>query len=541
MHVQFVFDRLLAELAPAKDSEVTGAYELRFGEGDFCDLDIADIKDTDLFPDFLIDLFHSYCFACGDWPADAETLMKWLEEDAGRRLFQPEEDREIVVEKLRQLFDLQNQVRSLYIANLPEMNYFRYECSLAEVLYIFKNMQSVQVCENEEGFFSKDGILYQNASDGTVDDPEYYKTVVFCPPDCPLTELSLDASVKAICEEAFMGNKNLVHIETEAQAIRIDYLAFLNARSLETVRLSGVRVEIVSHAFRHCSALKQFVIPRGSIASCDCFAFDPESAVYREILTEWIHDSGYTGNPDEVAVFGRCGDTAWRYVDKDNTEHVIGNGKMWDYKPFPAWERSPYFQGNDLIIHDGITAIGANAFLEQGFFMISFAGSVREVRDCAFAGGGCGTVTFPGTIRHLGGYLFYSDPCGVEEIIISSEIEQIDACAFLWRIDGPDKVTFTGENPPADWIMWMRSELFDEKDTVVYFPEKWRGVMTHEYFEIVRESIRAAGLPEKKESLFDYDVEERIAFIDEMEKYICRGAEAGESDEEEKPRWAAYE
>jgi hypothetical protein len=44
--------------------------------------------------------------------------------------------------------------------------------------------------------------------------------------------------------------------------------------------------------------------------------------------------------------------------------------------------------------------------------------------------------------------------------------------------------------------------------------------MTHSYFENIREKIREDRQPLQKATIFDLDLEDRIAFIDDLEKEV---------------------
>lgn len=524
MQIQFDIGSMLIALVPSQNTEESGAFELYFREHASRRAGIKDMKDTDLCPGFIIDLFKDYYLGTESWPLTPEMLLQRLEEEGRKRL--GAEERNIIADKIRQVIDLQNQVRTLYIANMPESLYhmpyvFRY------ILHLLKELQSVQVCENKCGFFSKDGILYFTDEEGCIDDiPEYDAELILCPPVSPLTEIRLDKSIKSIARNAFMGNKNLVQIESESQNFKIFEFAFRGAESLETVRIGGKHVEIQDRAFLGCHALKHCMIHRGSIIHCPDTAFDSETPFYQELLTEWVEDSGYRGVPGDVAVFGRCGDTAWRYKDRENTEHVIGHGEMWDFDN-NFWTLSPDFESRNLIIHDGITALGAYAFCRRDYETVTFAESIREIREGAFFATDCVNITLPGTIKYIGKKAFWSVECYTKRIEISSAIEQIEAAAFRANYEGPSEVVLTGENPPEDWYMWMRSDLFVDEATVTYFPEKWRNVMTEEYFNYLLRVKRAPELPEEKESFYDYSYEDRCNFFYEMERALLQENNTG--------------
>ena len=442
--IRFVFKGQVIQITGKPDGEETGEYRLTDGKPVLYEEKNA----NDACPETILKAFRLYFAECGRWPGTPEELLQWgighedLTTDWG--------DIENAYDRIRTLIDLQNEARFLYIESIPASG-ARWQENIKDILCILKELQSVQVCENKRGLFSRDGILYQKLPENNKKIEACACVVEFCPLAWTQTEICLDPSVQVIDRRAFWGN-----------------------RKLEKIAITGKQAEIRTSAFLHCTALKEVRMSGESIVYCTASAFDEGSAVFKALLADWVSDSGYNGDPENVVCFGRCGENTWRYTDRENTEHVIGNGEMWDWEPWPGVKQSPDFGGSRLIIHDGVTSLGKYAFDMQSFDAISFAGSIRKVR-CR---------------------------------------------AFRWNRRGPEEIIFTGENPPEDWLVWLRSDLFAYENTVLYLPEKWRSVMTHSYFENIREKIREDRQPLQKATIFDLDLEDRIAFIDDLEKEV---------------------
>ena len=447
--IRFVFKGQVIQITGKPDGEETGEYRLAAGKPVLYE----EKNVSDVCPESIVKAFRSYYMERGRWPIIPEELLQWGIGHAGG-LPSDWGDGGTAYDRIQAVIDLQNEARFLYIESIPASG-ARWQENIKDILCILKELQSVQVCENKRGLFSRDGILYQKLPENNKKIEACACVVEFCPLAWQQTEICLDPSVQVIARMAFWGN-----------------------RKLEKVVITGNQAEIRPSAFLHCPALREVRLSEGSIVYCTVSAFDEGSAVYKALLAEWISDSGYNGALENVVCFGRCGENTWRYTDRENTEHVIGTGEMWDREPWPGAKQSLHFGGCRLIIHDGVTSLGKYAFDMQNFDSISFAGSIREVRRGA----------------------------------------------FCWMSRGPEKIIFTGENPPEDWLVWLRSDLFAYENTVLYLPEKWRSAMTHSYFESIREKIREDRQPPQKTTIFDLDLKDRTAFIDDLEKEVYKEA-----------------
>ena len=116
---------------------------------------------------------------------------------------------------------------------------------------------------------------------------------------------------------------------------------------------------------------------------------------------------------------GACGDKLrWEYEDVTEKLTISGTGDMWDYEvkwvsAGVAGTSAPWddFQVSELVLEDGITRIGDNAFYYCDDFKgsLDFPESLTSVGACAFynCSGLTGNLILPSNVQYVGSAAFY--------------------------------------------------------------------------------------------------------------------------------------
>lgn len=172
---------------------------------------------------------------------------------------------------------------------------------------------------------------------------------------------------------------------------------------------------------------------------------------------------------------GTCGDNVtWTYDDTTCTLTISGTGDMYDYKtnnrPWESYEDKI----KTIVIEDGVTTIGENAFYDcektinisisdsvisigkaafrycEALENINIPDGITQISDNAFSGClGLTEIIIPESVTKFGTNAFYNCD-GLTEIIIPGSVTEIDEKAFygcdgLTEIIIPDSVTTIGD------------------------------------------------------------------------------------------------
>lgn len=139
-------------------------------------------------------------------------------------------------------------------------------------------------------------------------------------------------------------------------------------------------------------------------------------------------------------ISGECGpDTSW-YIDEENKRLIIeGQGAMYDYDDADApWTQYAEIIDN-IIIRDGVTSIGDNAFVNCGSFdEITLPQSIVSIGDNAFAGCSVRRMYIPSHISQADRDKLSRD---IEKVFYTvGEYENGEQYADVTRIDLPEGV-----------------------------------------------------------------------------------------------------
>ena len=274
----------------------------------------------------------------------------------------------------------------------------------------------------------------------------------------------------------------------------IDQFAFAGCGSLTSLTLPPSVRSIGVHAFNHCVRLRSMTISSGlrqigEQAFRDCFArekfvVDPANPVYRSengllimkkgerlvvgvngdvVIPEGVKAIDYDAFGDcrglkSVRIpksvkricpgaFDGCGNDARFVIARDNPAYVSRKGFIFskDGKTLIAGGCG------HVTIPDGVTHIGSMAFrCRRGLKSVKIPPSVRSIGSFAFDGcSGLVSVTIPSSVKEVGAYAFCR--CTrLRSVVVSPGVRKIGNSAFAWcgalkSIAIPSSVTRIGE------------------------------------------------------------------------------------------------
>ena len=150
------------------------------------------------------------------------------------------------------------------------------------------------------------------------------------------------------------------------------------------------------------------------------------------------------------ATSGSCGENV-RWELNNGTLTISGSGEMENYPgPIAPWHSRNCDEIRTIIIEDGITSIGSEAFADcSGLTSITIPDSVTSIRGSAFYGcSGLRSITIPNSVTSIGYRAFYGCS-GLRSITIPDSVTSIEDeafcdCSGLRSITIPGSVTFIG-------------------------------------------------------------------------------------------------
>lgn len=154
----------------------------------------------------------------------------------------------------------------------------------------------------------------------------------------------------------------------------------------------------------------------------------------------------------KVIKSGYCGENVKYELYDDYTLRIYGNGTMRDFELWvePQPTNAPWYSLRDkikkVVIENGVTSIGDNAFLEcSSLADVTISNSITSIGSMAFSY--CSSlahVTIPNGVASIGSYAF--EYCPLTEIAIPNSVMSIGerafrACTPLTKITIPNSVT----------------------------------------------------------------------------------------------------
>jgi hypothetical protein len=225
--------------------------------------------------------------------------------------------------------------------------------------------------------------------------------------------------------------------------------AFGNCAGINRVELPDTITSIGMAMFVGCRSLREIYIP-ASVTEINCNFNYYDDQLQREICPlERIY--GYYGSYAEqyadengfefigTATSGDTGDCTWSYDESTHTLTISGNGAMADYGMIPGANEAiitPWrnFDIGVVIVEDGVTHIGQDAFIASNVYDVDIADSVTSIGVNAF--NLCGALDFvilPHNLTSVGAFAFAST--SLKEIEIPASVTTIGYRAFGYYFD----------------------------------------------------------------------------------------------------------
>ena len=274
-----------------------------------------------------------------------------------------------------------------------------------------------------------------------------------------LKTVVLPDTVTVIGKFAFENCILLREITLPESVTEIGKKAFSQCGSLRTITLPASVSTIGEDAFAGCEKLKDVAVVPGSYAEQYCvennLPYNSGSAVPEE-----------TPAPVPIAVEkekNTCGkDLTWT-LEEDGTLRISGTGRMENYVEIRKepdkngktqyGSSAPWSDSNSgiarVVIEEGVTYIGSQAFTGCAMTEVSLPGSLTSIGEGAFEH--CEKLTtaaLPDSVTEIGMFVF-SECTGLTEIRLSASLTSIGAAAFenctkLAEITLPESVTNAG-------------------------------------------------------------------------------------------------
>ena len=272
-----------------------------------------------------------------------------------------------------------------------------------------------------------------------------------------LAEITIPDGVTSIGNYAFASMSCLTEITIPDDVISIGYGAFMSCSGLTEITVPDSITSIDDHVFYGCYRLTEITFLGDAPTIADESFRDIRATAYypagNDTWTENVRqDYGgiITWEPwgeEEKPTSGTCGGMlTWTYDPKTDTLTITGIGAMFDYiignlldtpvctantesageAPWAHWSG----EISIIVIGEGVTSIGDNAFYMCGVSDLKISGTVTEIGKNAFAA--CEeleTLIVPASVTTIGEGAF-SGCVGLREIVFKGDAPEIGDSAF---------------------------------------------------------------------------------------------------------------
>lgn len=214
-----------------------------------------------------------------------------------------------------------------------------------------------------------------------------------------------------------------------------------------------------------------------------------DSSEREDFLLEWnvakgkmlAMRSSFTG-VEKYVDGGAVTDTAsWTYTKNDitgtSTLTISGTGPIPNYssRKDTPWVQKGYLNVTKLVIEDGITVIGDNAFsnvsiLSDRSTELYIGNTVTEIRSQALAMNNFSNIVIPGSVKNLGYAAFLGNRVKIDSLILEEGVENIGATSFgscyITKLKLPSSIKSIF---PNDISVLEEISIGDNNDNGTYF------------------------------------------------------------------------
>ena len=269
-----------------------------------------------------------------------------------------------------------------------------------------------------------------------------------------LTNIEIPDDVTSIGDDAFSGCTGLTSITFGNSVTSIGDYAFNGCNALTSIEIPASVTSIGDGAFYSCSSLASITIYAPSLTTYGEDAFKNNASgrkIYVPMASLDTYQTNWSEYAGDIVGFSSCGDNVYYlYNSTTHTLNIFGSGAMADYTEGAAPWYSYCSNITTVIIGNGVTSIGSNAFNScNALTSITFGNGVTSIGDRAFYS--CSSLTsieIPASVTHIGNNAFFQCT-GLSSITIPDNVTSIgnDAfydCTSLTSIEIPASVTSIG-------------------------------------------------------------------------------------------------
>ena len=269
-------------------------------------------------------------------------------------------------------------------------------------------LTSITIPETNASFRSVGGVLFNKAC-----------TEILSVPSGKSGSYSIPESVTGIGSNAFAGCKNLTDVIIPENVSSIATAAFQNCSGLTGITIPEGVTGIGQFVFDGCSGLTDITIPssvtgidRCAFSNCSSltsitFSGDAPTIYYNAFSnvtatvyypngnTTWENVAGksYSGSltwetygPASEVASGTCGEHLTWVLTSDGVLTINGTGDMYNYSSFSS---TPWYSHasriTSLVVTEGVTSIGSNAFRGSNLESVSFGNASLTLGNYSFA------------------------------------------------------------------------------------------------------------------------------------------------------------
>ena len=292
-----------------------------------------------------------------------------------------------------------------------------------------------------------------------------------------LAEIILPSGLTHIADSLLYGCGNLTSIIIPDSVQSIGWAPFASCNKLTSIIVPDGVTSLGDNAFSGCSLLNSVTIPASVVTiGSDIFAESDNVTVYC-FDGSAIHTYAQNNNIPYVIIGGPCGDNVtWAYQDGVLT--ISGTGDMYDY----GIDQAPWINYRSVIqtviVNDGVTCIGSNAFRWYDIQNVYLPGSLKAIKYAAF----CGNHNLTNLYLPEGLETIHRDAfAGTESltsVVLPSTLKTINGMAFqnatIRTIVIPSSMTGITDNPFCfceqlkTIVLESGSESFKLVDGVLY-------------------------------------------------------------------------